>query len=51
MAGEVSVYGLLGPIRGELRQHVAFGGGDLVFVNPLTLYRRHRGPLRHIKGT
>ena len=51
MARKVSVHGPLGPISGELRQHVAFDGGNLVFVNPLLLYRRHRSPLRLIKGS
>jgi len=50
MAGDVGVDGLLRPISCELRQQVAFGGRDLVFVNALLLCRRHRGPLRHIKG-
>jgi hypothetical protein len=51
MACEVGVDGLLRPISCELRQQVAFGGSDLVFVNALLLCRRHRGPLSHIKGT
>lgn len=51
MAREVDVHGLLRPISCEQRQHVAFGRSDLVFVNALLLYRRHSGPLRHIKGT
>lgn len=52
MAREVGVHDLLRPIRGELRQHVAFSGGGLVLLNPLSFCPRHEGyPCTDVQGT